>query len=346
MNDTPNRASAHPAAPLAALAPAAVAAALPGCLSDGMKHAEVRTFRLTPAAPVALDIRSDHGDVSVAPADTPAPRWARAAPGGAPTDGASEPGAGPGEGEIMVHARLRAGRRADLEAATLEPIVANGALRLETRWRGRGEHGTDYAVRLSDSPRGVSIDTGYGDAEARVVGGPVRISTGHGDTLLREVTGGAHVESGYGDLDVSNIGDGLTLRTGHGDVDATSIAGGFTIETGYGDVGASDIKGPVRISTDHGDVTLEALAPGNSGITVDSGYGDLRVALPAALAGRIAASTGFGDITIRTPGGRSIGTTIDVQLPGGDGPTHTFETGSGDITIDAETALGSAPPRR
>lgn len=174
------------------------------------------------------------------------------------------------------------------------------------------------------------------DVSARAVKGSLRVEVGSGDVSVAGAGGATWIRTGSGGVTLRDVrGDGLEVGTGSGTIDVDGVeTSRLELQTGSGDVRASRVRAPrASVGTGSGRVDL-ALDGDAEDLTLETGSGDVSLAVPGAFGATVHFETGSGDIdsdvpiTIRSRDRHEIDGTI------GDGNGRlSVETGSGAITI-------------
>jgi hypothetical protein len=184
----------------------------------------------------------------------------------------------------------------------------------DDRARRRSAASTDLAV---DLPRGatVVVEAGSADIVADGLSGDSRLMTASGDLTIRDARGTLTAEAVSGDVEI-DAPDTLTVavRTVSGDLDLRAgVLHGLKAATTSGDstiVGRFAGDGPFSLETVSGDASLEPI-------------GDLQIEF----------TTLTGDIHGRGIGHRSARDRAPIVVGSGGGPTLTFRSTSGDLSV-------------
>jgi len=206
--------------------------------------------------------------------------------------------------------------------------------------------GTDLTVRLAvghASVNGVTgtvlLDTWSADAEATDIAGSWLFDTGSGDVTVHNASGTLRIDTGSGSGTVTGMrGDLLDIDTGSGNADATDVqVARFRFDTGSGDVRARNVSAPRGVAdTGSGGVTLEyATGSALEDLLVDTGSGEVLLALPRQVDARVSIDTGSGEVTVNRDGAVFERRDDDgTVLRFGQGTNRVrIDTGSGDVTI-------------
>ena len=237
---------------------------------------------------------------------------------------------GNGDGNIIVHARIRSNNEAELETT-----LTGSVLKVSQRQTGENGQlgdwfqpsssmdvilivpaGWDLPVTArtgkgdvsSDGVQGLrEVHTGKGDVSTSTSSRDLAIHTGMGDVSVRNGRGAVAVETGKGDVSISEVTGGLQVRTGSGDVSvhdwqapaAPNGGGKHTIRTGSGDVSVSRSQAPsLEVHTGRGDCAFDKITMAD--LRVHSGSGDVALNGDPAT-GKWDVRTGKGDLSVRIP---------------------------------------------
>jgi len=141
-------------------------------------------------------------------------------------------------------------------------------------------------VSISDTENTVDVRTGGGDVDICCAGGQTTVQTGGGEVTIKNVSAMAKIQTGGGEIDIENVSGPLTAMTGGGEISAKTIQGETTVRTGGGSVDLEDVQGPVSVQTGGGSISVEVTLKDFSKdhrIDLDTGGGDIDLAIPASL---------------------------------------------------------------
>lgn len=155
------------------------------------------------------------------------------------------------------------------------------------------------------------------------------------------------VEAGSGAVAVTGTASDTVIRTGSGEVSVDDASATVDIKVGSGDVSVSRHVGTLTVRSGSGDVDIESRG---SRVDVTTGSGDANTRFEAQHGGAYRVQTGSGDIVVAVSGGATISASTksgSVTIPGmgrnggkltvGDGSSAVeLTSGSGDIAVDAE----------
>ena len=239
-------------------------------------------------------------------------------------------------GNVRQVTRLKTGK-GDVAAAH-----TSGSLTIES---GKGD------VAVSDIGGALEINTGAGDVAVNEVRGGLKVHTGRGDVAIKSITGALDVKTGSGDVVVNNWAQG---RSGNGAADTSSIHSGsgdvviknaqaaaLSLRTGRGDCIAArcDIA-DLEMRTGSGDLKLDG-DPGGGRWQVNTGKGDISLALPGNAGVRVQAVTRHGTVStalprvnVGRPGPASAHSDRSIMVLGDEPRAEVeLETGKGDISV-------------
>jgi Putative adhesin len=198
----------------------------------------------------------------------------------------------------------------------------------------RGERSLEITTQGADSadldielPSGATVilETRSADVTVANLSGDVRLTTASGDLTVRRSSGTLTAEAVSGDVEIAASGPlSVAARTVSGDLQLRAeVLGRLHATTTSGDlsiVGHFLGEGPFVIETVSGDTSLAPL-------------GDVK----------IEATTLTGDIHGRNIGRRSSRDLGPIVVGSGDGPTISFRSTSGDLSIDPRARREDAP---
>ncbi len=219
------------------------------------------------------------------------------------------------------------GDRVRVRTADGEPLegflINRGERSLEVTTQGAGSADLDIEVPAGAT---VILEARSADVTVKNLSGDVRLTTASGDLAVRNVSGTLAAEAVSGDLEIVAVGAlSVAARTVSGDLELRAkILERLTATTTSGDlsiVGHFVGEGPFVIETVSGDTSLAPL-------------GDVR----------IDATTLTGDIHGRDIGHRSSRDLGPIVVGSGDGPTISFRSTSGDLSINPRR--GDDAPQR
>lgn len=228
--------------------------------------------------------------------------------------------------------------------AALAPTFEEGASGIKVRSAASGfsHFGMVQAKGSIDVtlPPGMGLSLKAGSGDITVTGDlgnmPLACAAGSGDVRVTGRASGFTSETGSGSVTAKLEGPcgKVSLEAGSGDIDFTGAAAAFSAEAGSGSVSASGLSGPATIETGSGDVEVRIAAlSATDRVRAETGSGEVRLALPAALTPSGVLETGSGDIECAFKGTENKrGNTYSLSGPG---PEVHVETGSGDIVVTA-----------
>jgi DUF4097 and DUF4098 domain-containing protein YvlB len=151
----------------------------------------------------------------------------------------------------------------------------------------------------------------------------------------------------FGAVELANIEGDIDTHTSFGEIDIEKISGKILLDTSYGDVDCKQIVSPdfsAKTSFGKIDIEFSDACPADLKAKIETSYGDVKVDLPSAFAGRVSAETSFGKIK----------TDLPVLVKGAFGKDHLegtigqpalsgVEGGTG--SLDLKTSFGSVKIR-
>ncbi|MEM0983401.1 MAG: hypothetical protein AAGI17_05585 [Planctomycetota bacterium] len=315
------------AAPLTAITLSALV--LGGCGWEQYRVTEHRVWQLDEQSPLAVEIGSKHGSVSVAPHGTPLPSWAE--------DELFRTSVNP-DGVLIV-AQLRSSDQWRLDEVLLSPELAGDQLRLKAEWPGRGKDGVSYAVRVPQSAYAADVQTGHGSILIESIISNVTIDSGHGSISVSDIGGDLNAHSGHGGFDITGVGGNVEIYSGHGSLGLRDIAGTVDARTGHSSIRVSDSAGPLNLRTGHGSISIDRRGPDTAPIVARTGHGSISVRTETPLEQGVAATTGHGRVYLDLPSGGRIDAKRSAKVTSDAGETaHSLVTGHGSISVKVERA--------
>ncbi|MDP2479605.1 MAG: DUF4097 family beta strand repeat-containing protein [Candidatus Palauibacterales bacterium] len=211
-------------------------------------------------------------------------------------------------------------------------------------------------VDATDVAADLELRSGSGDLSADGTGGALKARTGSGDVDVTDARGSLDVETGSGDVTVNGVDGGAKVQTGSGDVRISGRVGGsLDAQTGSGDVTADDIQGDrLHVRTGSGgirvgsaratDVSLHTgsgsvrarLERAPASLRVDTGSGDVQLAVPPSVDADLRIDTGSGSIDLGMPVRMMSSSRSHFRgQMGKGGPEFVIRTGSGDVRLSS-----------
>lgn len=168
----------------------------------------------------------------------------------------------------------------------------------------------------------------------------LRVTTRSGSIIVMQSVAEVDATTGNGDVVIRESLSRVGASTGNGDVTVAAANGAVKASTGNGNVVVVTSRGPVDASSGNGDIDVKMFTmppeDGLTSMTITTGHGTVRVALPADFNGELDATSGTHKITtdfdVRGQGRQS-----DSRLRGligsGNGPVVKVHSGSGRLEI-------------
>ncbi len=259
-------------------------------------------------------------------------------------DGLSEGGrrvtiAGSGSGPEAwadLTVQVPAGRRTRVELGAGRVDAAGVPADLELR-SGSGD------VSADGTGGAVTARTGSGDVDVTSTRGALDVETGSGDVTVKDVSGAARVHTGSGDVRISGrVGGSLEAHTGSGDVSAEDVEGeSLHVRTGSGGIRVGAARATdISLHTGSGSVRARLeRAPGS--LRVDTGSGDVTLALPSSVNADLRIDTGSGGIDFDMPVRMLSSSRSHFRGKlGQGGPEFVIRTGSGGVRLTSSGGAG------
>jgi lia operon protein LiaG len=229
--------------------------------------------------------------------------------------------------------------------------------RVYVKSRGEGVRAHADVRVLVPAGKEIGVFIGIGDLAASDVNGDIRLDASSGHVTADRMRGSLLVDTGSGNVEVSDVeGTELNIDTGSGDVRVTTAnSENITIDTGSGNVTGTGLTA-TDLSVDTGSGSIELTSVRASRLNMDTGSGDVDVELESDT-NDIVVDTGSGNITIAVPSG--FGSAVNLSTSSGDVETDleiqvtrrnqehlvgrigdgqgrmTIETGSGNVRLKA-----------
>jgi hypothetical protein len=270
----------------------AVLCAKPG-LSQGISEFH-KTFSVSLAEPVKLDIELFEGDVEIA--------YSR-------------------KGEVSISAVAQTMDDANIPADFLSTLLSAKAIanRIEVREQFLKEapHGRIKVAYRIGVPYSTEVHSVIRAGKQKIIGvmGPVTVQTNEGDIQVSYVSKAVVARTGLGNLDLHVIGEHLEAQTGRGKISCSRAAQGLSAETEDGDISlmvvgpsaaavkhgtgridVGGVRGTLVASTDAGDLHVKAVP--REDWQLSSRSGTVRVELPPSAGFELHADTASGELSI------------------------------------------------
>ena len=165
----------------------------------------------------------------------------------------------------------------------------------------------------------------------------LKVETGDGEIHASGLSGHIDLSTGDGSMKVSAMSGVLRFHTGDGGIDGSELDGQCDADSGDGSITLSGRLDALKARSGDGKIEINAARGSKveSSWSVQSGDGEIEVALPSDLRVTVDASTGDGhvstDIPITMTGSMSK-TRVQGTLNGG-GESLTIRTGEGSIRL-------------
>ena len=165
----------------------------------------------------------------------------------------------------------------------------------------------------------------------------LKVETGDGEIHASGLSGNVDLGTRDGSMTVSAMSGVLRFHTGDGAIDGSDLDGQCDAVSGDGSIKLSGRFDLLKTRSGDGKIVINAAhgSKMDSGWSVQSGDGEIEVAVPGDLRANVDASTGDGHITTDIPitvsGGLSK-TRVQGTLNGG-GQSLTIHTGDGSIRL-------------
>lgn len=289
-----------------------------------------RTFTVTLATPVDLQVDLSSGDVHIA--------YSR-------------------EGQVSISVVAQAQAGATVPEEFLDNHIAIEGVGNHVAIRDRPRPGDPQDVKIAytiDVPYRTEVRSTLGRGKQTIIGitGPVKAESHQGDISVSYVSGAVGAQTGLGDMDFQVIGDRVEARTGGGNVSCSRSAKGIGAETEDGDISlmvvgpstasvkrgsgridAGGVRGTLFASTDAGDLHVKAVP--HDDWELNSATGNVRIELPPAARFEVDTTSVSGQVLINRDDLEKTDTQAHhfVQKANGGGKRVQIRTGKGRIVI-------------
>jgi hypothetical protein len=165
----------------------------------------------------------------------------------------------------------------------------------------------------------------------------LKVETGDGEIHASGLSGNIDLSSGDGNMSVSAMSGVLRLHTGDGGIDGSDLDGQCDAVSGDGHIKLSGRFDVLKAKSGDGKIAINAARGSKveSSWSVQSGDGEIEVALPSDLPVTVDASTGDGHVSSDIPitvSGSIAKSRVHGTLNGG-GQELTIHTGGGNIRL-------------
>jgi Putative adhesin len=165
----------------------------------------------------------------------------------------------------------------------------------------------------------------------------LKVETGDGEIHASGLSGHIDLSTGDGSMSVSAMSGVLRFHTGDGGIEGSELDGQCDAVSGDGSIKLSGRLDVLKAKSGDGKIVVNAARGSkmDSSWSVQSGDGEIEVALPGDLRVTVDASTGDGHITTDIPitvSGSLSKTRVQGSLNGG-GQSLTIHTGDGSIRL-------------
>lgn len=184
------------------------------------------------------------------------------------------------------------------------------------RWRGKERFRLQVTIQVP-AAYNIDFESGAGNVEVGNLAGYVEGRTGAGNIRIGAVEGRVEVTSGSGNVDIDRV---------DGEVD---------VRTGAGNIRLSDIRGYVEASTGAGNVYAELTGQPRAESRLESGAGNVTVAIGERVGVTVNASSGIGSATTDFPlsvEGKWMSKSMEGRVNGG-GPLVRMRAGVGNVAV-------------
>lgn len=239
-------------------------------------------------------------------------------------------------------------RHGDAVIVELERIVdANGPEEAKEilerhayEWRQRGDD--VYVTSRFDSDDGAFWKRWRGQERFRLrvtIQVPTRYNvdfeSGAGNIKVGNLTGFIEGRTGAGNMTIGAVEGQVEVSSGSGNVDVERVDGEVDVRTGAGNIRLSDIRGYVEASTGAGNIYAELTGQPRSDSRLESGAGNVTVAIADRVGVTVNASSGIGSASTDFPltvEGKWMSKSMEGRVNGG-GPLVRMRAGVGNVAV-------------
>lgn len=136
-------------------------------------------------------------------------------------------------------------------------------------------------IKLLDVRGKLNLNSAYGDITMEKMNGDMRVKSKYGDVKLQDLARNHYsIESTYGDIQAKSSEGDLEFSSSYGDLRLGSVQGNISIKTLHGDVRASNlqVQNQLNIATTYGDIDCQVAHPTSElQFDLSAGNGDVRV---------------------------------------------------------------------
>lgn len=241
----------------------------------------------------------------------------------------------PGDGELVIRARVRADKPAVADAIELRRNDGRDGVEIVVEY----PRNVDRVRYDGEEFRRLDVRMDYQDRKLRVTssgGERVRVDL----EILVPADRVVEVRQGVGAINAEQLQARLALTTRYGAVQVTDSAGRLAVTTGSGRVGVTGFRGDVNTTTGSGAASLENVL-GRVQATTGSGGITLR-----GIDGEVVAKTGSGGVRVNDMSGslesRTGSGSVAVSGDLASLRQVAVRTGSGSVSIESTTPLSLA----
>ncbi|MFU8894815.1 MAG: DUF4097 family beta strand repeat-containing protein [Gammaproteobacteria bacterium] len=261
----------------------------------------------------------------------------------------------PGDGELVIRARVRADKRDIADAIQLRRDNGRDGVEIVveypqnvSRVRYDGEEFRRLDVRLDYQDRKMRVTSSGGepvrvDLEILVPADRVvEVRQGVGAIDAKDLQARLALTTRYGAVQVADSTGRLAVTTGSGRVGITGFRGDVTTTTGSGPASLENILGRVQAKTGSGGVTLRGI---DGDVVAETGSGNVRI---NDMTGSLKSRTGSGSVRVEN---LAAGPELDITTGSGSVAVSgdlaslrqvAVRTGSGSVSVESATPLSLA----
>jgi hypothetical protein len=166
------------------------------------------------------------------------------------------------------------------------------------------------------------LRTGAGRITVTGRSGHADVRTGSGDVELDVVDGDLHLGTGTGEATARSVSGRTLTKTGSGNLTLEALDGPAVLKAGSGDIRLGAVRADVQAKTSSGDLTVADAERGR--LNLDTGSGDLKVAVHAGVTAELDLKSGSGrarselEVSNSAPSGEPAPVSIQGRTGNGD----------------------------
>jgi len=174
----------------------------------------------------------------------------------------------------------------------------------ESRWGGRldnvkiqvlpGERFSIETIHLVNNPK-VSVSF---DVRVPTFVKVVQAITSNGEIVLTKTHGDTNVETSNGKIEIKDVVGNISTSTSNGAISINQVKGFVSAETSNGAIDVEGVEGVTSLEASNGAIDAEVPAIGNSGLSVRTNNGKIKLYIATDINADIEAKTSNSDIEL------------------------------------------------